>query len=165
MVRKAAADDVIRIAEIHVVGWRFAYRHLIPEEFLFKTMNVPQRIAAFTKAIEEQTEDTYVFEENQIVKGFMTIGPCRDADKSSAFELWGLYVDPFMVRNGIGSKLLDYCEQKALELGYKDIVLWVLEGNSIGINFYSKKGFMFEGSRKFLEKLGRYELRYQKHIG
>jgi len=165
MVRKAAVDDVARIAEIHVTGWRFAYRHLISEEFLFKTMNVPQRIAAFTKSIEEQKGDTYVFEENQIVKGFITIGPCRDADKSSSFELWGIYVDPFMVRNGIGSKLLNYCEQKASELGYNDIVLWVLEGNSIGINFHTKKGFAFEGGRKLLDKFGIYEIRYQKRIG
>jgi len=165
MVRKAAVDDVTRIAEIHVMGWRFAYRHLIPEGFLFKTMNVPQRIAAFTKAIEEQREDIYVFEENQIVKGFMAIGPCTDADKPSSFELWGLYVDPFMIRNGIGSKLLNYCEHRASELGYKDIVLWVLEGNSIGINFYTKMGFTLEGGRKLLDKFGIYEIRYQKYTG
>lgn len=163
MIRKATLDDLCRIAEIHVTGWRYAYRNIIPDEFLFKTMNVPARIDAFKKAIERQ-EDVYVFDENGIVKGFMIIGPCRDSDRSDSFELWGLYVDPFMLRNGIGTKLIGFCEQKARELGHKDVVLWVLEDNKIGRNFYSKMGYEFDGTRKYLDKFGLYEIRYHKNI-
>ena len=112
MVRKATIDDVNRIAEINVMGWRFTYRNLITEEFLFKTMDISKRIISFKKAIEELKEEIYVFEEDHIIKAFMAIGRCRDSDKTSSYELWGLYVDPFMIRNGIGSKLLDYCEHR-----------------------------------------------------
>ncbi|HOQ76805.1 MAG TPA: GNAT family N-acetyltransferase [Thermoclostridium sp.] len=164
MVRKATIEDVVRIAEIHVTGWRFAYRHLIPDEYLFKTMNVPARIDAFTKAMNERNEDTYVFEEDQIIKAFMIIGPCRDGDRPSSFELWGLYVDPFMLRNGIGSKMLNFCEKRALDLGYRDVVLWVLEDNMIGRSFYDKMGYTFDGTRKYLDRFGLYEIRYQKNI-
>jgi len=165
MIRKATIEDVIRIAEIHVMGWRFAYRNLISDEFLFRNMNVPARIARFTKAIEDGKEDIYVYEENQIVKAFMIIGPCRDEDRPSSFELWGLYVDPFMLRNGIGSKMLNFCEQRALEQGYGDVVLWVLEDNMIGRNFYGKMGYAFDGTRKYLDRFGLYEVRYQKIFG
>jgi len=165
MVRKATLGDVCRIAEIHVMGWRFAYRNLISDDYLFKTMNVPDRINAFKRAISERNEDVYIFEENGIVKAFMIIGPCRDADRTSSFELWGLYVDPFMLRNGIGTKMINYCEQRARELGYSDVVLWVLEENLIGRNFYTKMGYEFDGTRKYLDKFGLYEVRYHKTIG
>lgn len=164
MVRKAILDDVNRIAEIHVMGWRFSYQKLISEEFLYKSLNVSKRITAFTKAIKERKEDIYVYEENDIIKGFMTIGPCRDTDKPYAFELWGLYVDPFMLRHGVGAKLLSYCEQKAFDIGYKVLVIWVLEDNSIGRDFYEKNGYKFDGARKLLDKFGIYEIRYQKRL-
>lgn len=162
MVRKASIEDVIRIAEIHVTGWRFAYRQIISDEFLFKDMLVPKRIDAFTRAMEERKDDIYVFEENHIVKAFMIIGPCRDTDKPSSFELWGLYVDPFMVRQGIGARMMQYCEQRALESGYNEVVLWVLEDNAIGRRFYEKMGYAYDGTRKYLDKFGVYEIRYQK---
>jgi ribosomal protein S18 acetylase RimI-like enzyme len=165
MIRKATIEDVQRIAEIHVMGWRFAYRGIISEDYLYKSMDVPKRVIAFTKGIEERHDDTYVFEENQIIKAFMTMGRCRDSDKPSCFELWGLYVDPFLVRNGIGTMLLVYCEQKALESGFKSLVIWVSEDNMIGRSFYSKMGYEFDGTRKYLDKLGVYEIRYQKQIG
>lgn len=164
MVRKASIEDVPRIAEIHVMGWRFAYRNIISEEFLLKEMLVPKRIDAFTRAMEERRGDIYVFEENRIVKAFMINGPCRDSDKPSSFELWGLYVDPFMVRQGIGTRLMQYCEGMALESGYKEVVLWVLEDNAIGRNFYGKMGYTFDGTRKYLEKFGVYEIRYRKQL-
>ncbi len=165
MVRKATVNDANRIAEIHVLGWRNAYRNLISEEFLYKAMVIYKRADFFKKAIEELKEDIYVFEENEIIKGFMTIGSCRDEDKSSSFELWGLYVDPFMMRKGIGAKLLSYSEQRALELGFRDLVLWVLEENTIGRGFYSKMGYEFDGTRKHLTKFGIDEIRYQKRLG
>jgi len=43
MIRKATVEDANRLAEIHVFGWRFAYRNLISDELLFKKMNVVKR--------------------------------------------------------------------------------------------------------------------------
>ncbi len=139
MIREAVAEDGTRMAEINVTGWRFAYRNLISDEYLFKTLDIVKKAEFFRKIAEEKQQGiSYVFEDKGIVKGFMTIGPCRDVDKKTSFELWGLYVEPFMTKNGVGSHLIRYCEDKAKELGYKEIVLWVLDGNRIGINFYEK---------------------------
>ncbi len=164
MIRRALPDDANRIAEIHVNGWRYAYRGLISDEHLFKNMNIVKGAARFREAIEEHSEETYVYEENGILKAFMTIGNSRDKDKESAYELWGLYVDPLMCRKGIGNSLIHYFEDKAKELGYKNVVLWVLEENNIGINFYRKMGYLPEGTKKFLEKFNTNEVRYYKDI-
>lgn len=164
MIREATIEDANRLAEIHVFGWRFAYRNLLSDEFLFRKLEVVKRASSFKQAIEENREDNYVFEEDGIIKASMAIGPCRDDDKKKSYELWGIYVDPLLTRGGIGTKMLEFCEKKALELGYKDVFLWVLEGNSIGINFYKKSGYQHDGKTKLLGNLGRYEHRYFKQI-
>lgn len=162
MIRKATVEDANRLAEIHVFGWRFAYRNLISDELLFKKMNVVKRAASFKQAIEENREDTYVYEEDGIIKAFMTIGPCRDEEKKGSYEIWGIYVDPLLTRCGIGTRMVEFCEKTALELGYKEILLWVLEGNDIGINFYKKSGFQHDGSVKLLDYFDRNVYRYSK---
>lgn len=165
MIREATAADGNRMAEINVTGWRYAYRNLITDEFLFKTLDIVKRAEFFSKIAGERHQNTtYVFEEDGIVKGFMTIGPCRDEDRKTSFELWGLYVEPFMTRSGTGSLLIRFCEQKARELGYSEVLVWVLEGNAIGINFYEKMGYSLEGARKLLDRHNRYEIRYHKQL-
>lgn len=78
MIRRAKIEDAKRIAEIHVFGWRCAYRGIISDEYLFGKTSVAKRIDAFTKAIEEAIEEIYVCDEDGIVKAFMTIGKCRN---------------------------------------------------------------------------------------
>jgi len=94
MIRKATINDCSRIAEIHVFGWRCAYRNFIPLEHLFNTMTVKKREEKFLEylSVDESKDETYVYEEDKIVKGFMTIGDCRDDDKDkNTFELHGIY--------------------------------------------------------------------------
>lgn len=165
VIRKATTEDANRLAEIHVFGWRFAYRNLIPDDFLFKKMEVVKRAASFKQSIEENREDTYVYEEDGIIKSFMTVGPCRDEGKKGSYEIWGIYVDPLMTRSGIGTRMVEFCKNIALKSGYREILLWVLEGNEIGINFYKKSGFQHDGPVKLLENFNRNVYRYCKPLG
>jgi len=50
MVRKAVVEDLPRIAEIHISGWRFAYKGILSDIELFKNRIV---IRAF-KGLEKQ---------------------------------------------------------------------------------------------------------------
>ena len=164
-IRKAVYNDAGRLAEIHIFGWRSAYRNIVSDKYLFGKLSVSKRIDGFKKSIEENNEETYVYEEDEIIKGFMTIGICRNEDKKDAFELWGLYVDPLLKRNGVGRKLIQYCEDEALKRGFKDIVLWVFEKNTEGRAFYKKLGYEVDGKREFLEYFQEYEIRYIKRVG
>jgi len=40
MIRRAKVDDANRIAEIHVFGWRCAYRGIVSDEYLFGKASV-----------------------------------------------------------------------------------------------------------------------------
>ncbi|MCL2120703.1 MAG: GNAT family N-acetyltransferase [Clostridiales bacterium] len=152
-----------RVAEIHVFGWRDAYREIISDDYLFNTMLVSKRMKYFEEAVVNNSEESYVFDDG-ILRAFMTIGACRDTDKPDSFELWGIYVDPFMQKHGIGSKMVGYCETKASERGFSEIYLWVLEKNVKAITFYEKLGYVPDGSAKTSDHLPVSELRYVKHL-
>jgi len=165
MIRKMELPDVSRVAEIHVFGWRSAFRGIISDEHLFNKMAVTRSLERFENALKDNIGETYVFDDTDgIIKAFMTICPCRDEDKVGAFELGGLYVEPLMKGQGIGSKLVEYCEKRAIERGYKEVCLWTLEKNVKSRKFYEKKGYSPEGTNQFWEPLKADLVRYCKAL-
>jgi ribosomal protein S18 acetylase RimI-like enzyme len=165
IIRRATPEDAARLGEIHVFGWRMAYRGLVSDEILFGKLRVVKRAEAFRKVLEEGSEETYVAESEGILRGFMTIGDCRDPDKGpDAFELWGIYVDPCFLRGGYGSRLLQFCEAEARSRGRSELLLWVFEENPRARAFYEKQGLCPDGKRQLIEGLGAYEVRYAKHL-
>ena len=148
IIRKATPEDCPRIAEIHVFGWRSAYIDFIPPDHLFNKMTVKKREAKFMEYFnDEKTAGImYVYESDKIIKAFMTIGDCRDDDKDEyAFELQGIYVDPFFQRRHIGTELVEFCIREGINRNKKEIVLWVFEKNRNSIEFYKKMGFAPDG--------------------
>jgi ribosomal protein S18 acetylase RimI-like enzyme len=164
MIRKADIDDSSRIADIQIFGWRNAYRGIIDDEILFKRLNIEKKSQMIKNVLEEGKEEWFVYEDNGIIKGMMILGKSRDGDKKDAFELWAIYVDPFMMRNGIGKTMIEYCEEIGQKRGYKENILWVLEENNIGRKFYEKNGYKKDGSKKTIEKFNAVEIRYCKKI-
>jgi GNAT superfamily N-acetyltransferase len=156
--------DIPRVAEIHVFGWRAAYRGIVDDAYLFGTLAVEKRIASLGRAFEEGREETWLLEEEGIVKGFSTMGPCRNPDKADAFELWGLYVEPLMKGAGIGSRLLRHCEDEARARGHGENCLWVLRDNAAAHRFYEGRGYAPDGKEEILERFGVVELRYAKGL-
>jgi ribosomal protein S18 acetylase RimI-like enzyme len=154
MIREASVEDSSRMAEIHVFGWRCAYLNFISMEYLFNKFTVKVREDKFNEflSIRDNFSKTYVFEENNIIKAFMTIGNCRDEDKNEkTFELWGIYVDPIFQRQKIGTQLVNYCINEAKDKNKAEIILWVFEKNNSSIEFYERMGFIRDGRNKIME--------------
>jgi len=164
MIRKALPDDASRIADIQIFGWRNAYRGIVSDKILFSKLNIEKKSQSIRKGLQDGIEEWYVFEEESIIKGIMSIGKSRDDDKPQSFELWAIYVDPLMMRNGIGSQMLEYCETEAREEDYVENSLWCLENNSIGIGFYEKHGYGRDGKRQNIEKINAEEIRFIKKL-
>jgi len=160
--------DIPRVAEIHVFGWRCAYRGIVPDEILFNVMSVAKRIEKFEVFLRDtegtwSTSGNFVYDDG-IVKAFLTIGPCRDEDRQDAFELGGIYVDPCLQGQGIGTALALYCEEIAAARGYKDICLWTFEKNAAARTFYEKLGYALDGATQFLERYEAVGVRYHKRV-
>lgn len=155
MVRKATSEDAERLAEIHIAGWRAAYRGIVADEFLFGKLNVCRRAGNLRKELAEGPAEHYVAERAGTAAAFMAIGGPRDADKAEAdcLELWAIYVEPALKRSGLGGELAAFFEAEAARRGKKEAYLWVLEDNAAGRAFYEKLGYRPDGARKVLDRL------------
>ncbi len=164
MIREAELKDAARIAAIDVTSSRYAYRTILSEECLQKDLSVEGRIPVYTRWITEKRFEIYVSEDADtgIIRGMMGIGMSEDEDKKGAYELHFLYVDPDCLRMGIGSEMLRFFEQKGRELGCPEFVIWVLEGNEIGTNFYTKNRYEPDGKEKIFKRWNKREIRYVK---
>ena len=132
-------------------------------DFLYNKMIVKNREEKFIEYlnVDERTDETYVYEEDNIIKGFMTIGDCRDDDKDrNTFELYGIYIDPLFQRQHIGTRLVEYCIQEAIKENKTEIVLWVFEKNKDSIEFYNKMGFSPDGKTKIYETFNERAIRF-----
>ena len=165
MIREATIHDAARTAEIDVISSRYAYQNILSEELL-KDLTVESRVPVHTRWISEKRFDMYVYEDPDtgIVKAMMGIGMNEDEDKEGAYELHFIYVDPAYVRQGIGSEMIRFFEEKGREKGCREFVIWVLEENEMGRNCYEKNHYHFDGKDKIFKRWGKREIRYVKTI-
>jgi diamine N-acetyltransferase len=164
LIRKATESDGPRIAEIQCYGWRFAYKDIISEKYLYTKVSVYDRAKRFYDKKEYEDRFFYVFEDDELVHGFMRMRACRNEDKKEAFELCVLYVEPLLQGRGTGTALLQFCEQTAIAQGINEIVLWVLRENKKARGFYEKNGYAPDGKTQYLENIGATEIRYVKSV-
>lgn len=164
MIRLAKNQDVSRIAEIHIFGWRSAYRDLISDEYLFSNLSVSKRINSLSTVKEQNNEETYVFEDSGIIKAFMILGNSRNVDKPNSYELYALYVEPLMKGQGIGTQMISEFESIAHSKGFKETILWVFKNNKSARSFYEKNGYLCDGKEKTIEKFAQIEIRYLKQV-
>ncbi len=163
MIRKPLLEDASRIAEIHIYGWRYAYKKILSETFLYKNRQVIKAFEMHKKVISENTETIDIYDDG-IIKGFVIHSKSRDKDLPDSYELCALYVEPEFIRKGIGNKLLKHVEQLCREKNISHITIWVLEKNYSGRKFYEKNGYQPDGTTKIIDSLNVRELRYSKIV-
>ena len=163
MIREATVNDASRTAEIDAISSRYAYQNILSEELL-NDLTVESHVPVHTRWLSEKRFDMYVYEDpaTGVVKGMMGMGPCGDEDKNEAFELHFIYVDPAYVRQGIGTEMIRFFEQKGREKGFGEFVIWVLEENEMGRNCYEKNHYRPDGKEKIFKRWNKREIRYVK---
>lgn len=164
MVRLPRPEDLSRLAEIHVVGWRAAYRGIVSDRELFVDRTVEKGMGFWNRILAETPERVLVFDDG-IIKGFCLHHRCRDDDSPGAHEAGALYVEPVFFREGIGTALLTAAEDQGRLAGRAELKLWVLESNARGRAFYERNGYRPDGRVMVLEEwAGARELRYGKTL-
>jgi ribosomal protein S18 acetylase RimI-like enzyme len=168
-IRRAQVNDAPTLARVHVDSWHVAYRGLIPDSFL-QGFTYQRREEAFRQSLTANSEETYLIEDDDHAGkavGILTIGASRDADldPSRTGEIWGIYIIPDYWRRGVGARLVQEAGRMLRSRGYRDVVLWVLEGNANARRFYEAMGFRPDEAFKILE-LGKplKAIRYKKAL-
>lgn len=120
MIRKLDNKDVNRIMEIWLESTIKAHR-FIEKEYWQSNYNT-------VKDVYIPVAETYVYEENDVIKGFISI-----IDKEF---IGALFVDNDYQGLGVGSKLINFVLNK-----YDTLSLAVYKENFKSVRFYKKMGF------------------------
>lgn len=166
-IRRAQESDALSLAKVHVDSWHAAYRGLVLDSFL-QGFTYQRKTEHFRQFLATNSGETYLVEENGNVMGFLTLGACRDSDLDAdrTGEIWGIYISPAHWRKGLGKSLLEKAQSLLKSRGYKEAVLWVLEGNQQARRFYEAMGFRLDGGTKDVNLGTPLEaVRYRKALG
>jgi len=146
-VRKARVSDAPDIAGIHVRAWQLAYRGVLSDQLL-DGLSVAERASSWRELLSASDDRwlTLVAESSRGLAGFCSVAmPSRDERVTDvAAEVRALYVDPSQWRQGVGSAMLARALNELIELGSREVVLWVLPENHSALAFYRRFGFKVE---------------------
>lgn len=159
-VRPATPDDAPAIADIHVRGWRAAYRGLVPDAVL-DGLSLERRTAGWRGTIERQGRDiaadppmaadrTSIVETDDGIVGFASYGPGRDESApapAGSGEVHAIYLAPEARGRGYGRTLFARVLTDLKARDFDPIVVWVFEANEVARRFYEAAGFHADGAR------------------
>ncbi|HVS08014.1 MAG TPA: GNAT family N-acetyltransferase [Candidatus Dormibacteraeota bacterium] len=92
------------------------------------------------------------------VVGYVQHGPVGD----SIHEVYAIYIDPALLGQGIGWALWQQVVRDVRAGGGSAIELWVLQGNRLGIDWYTRQGGSVAGQREIELADGAHtEIRYR----
>lgn len=141
------ATESIKIAAVHVRAWQAAYRGLLPDAYL-DALSITRRSQRWHGMMKEGAL-VVVTELAERITGFVTYGACLDGDADAQHgEIYAIYVHPEFWGNGHGALLMQYALKALDALEYRKLSLWVLDGNTRAIAFYTRFGFVFDGETK-----------------
>ena len=121
IIRKIDINDLEGVAEITTKAWKLNYKGIIDDDFL-QTRTVENFIEKRTKTnwINDVNVDTYIYEEDKIIKGYISGNKYKEKYDC---EIGMLYIDPDYQKQGIGTKLLEFMKARYKNIGYKSMII------------------------------------------
>jgi GNAT superfamily N-acetyltransferase len=150
-VRRASPADARAIAAVHVASWRAAYRGLMPAEVLERlSVDGRERDWRGWLAAGGARHFTLVAERDGRLLAFCTVEmPAREDDEpDDVAAIPALYAHPDAFGAGVGRALIEAAVEAARDAGYREAVLWMLEGNRRAEAFYERGGWRRDGGRR-----------------
>jgi L-amino acid N-acyltransferase YncA len=154
IIRPARPQDARAIAQVRIASWRATYRGVVPDSHLDAMTPADSeenwRAAA---AGEVPGAELLVCEVDGAVVGFAAYGAAREPSHGHTGELYATYYRPEAMGKGYGSAMLREVIRSLIRLGHADMIVWVMEANARGRNFYENILHMtpVAGSRQSFE--------------
>ncbi len=139
-IRPAVAADIPAIARLHAESWRVAYRGMLQDDYLDKTI-FGERLALWEERFRAPAANQYVVvaQMDGTITGFACVYGAEDARWGSFLD--NLHVLPGQKRQGIGTALMrDVAAWSLRSWPTAGLYLWVLESNTSAIRFYEMLG-------------------------
>lgn len=138
--RTAITADAPAIARLHAESWRVAYRGMLQDDYLDRTIYA-ERQALWEERFRSAPDKQYVVvaETAGSLTGFACVYGDEDATWGSFLD--NLHVAPEQKRQGIGTVLMAEVAAWSLKSWpAAGMYLWVLESNTSGMRFYERLG-------------------------
>ncbi len=130
-------DDRMEISSIYEESWKYAYKKIIPNDFL----NSIEK-GRWANVIDSPSWNTLVCIENGKYIGTSSFCKSRFSEYDSYGEIISIYLLPAYIGKGYGSQLLRQVIVELNNQGYNKILLWVLNENHRAKEFYKMNGFV-----------------------
>ena len=130
---------------MHCAAWRETYRGQISDDYL-AWLN-PELCAKIFS--HRAPANVFVAEEEGRIVGFAVVGHAQEEDAPPRTgELCGLYVLKEYQRQSVGKALFARAAERLRSIGYRHLILWVLDTNRNAQGFYEKMGMKPDGKFK-----------------
>ena len=131
------SDDLNEISSIYEKSWKWAYKGIIPQDFLDGIAE-----GKWINHLKKHEMTSFVTVADGRLIGTSSICPSRFECFSGMGEIVSIYFLPEFAGMGYGSLLLEAICDELRETGYNKAFLWVLEDNVRARRFYEKNGFV-----------------------
>lgn len=151
IIRDAKQGDIAAIANLHAESWRQAYRGVLSDGYLDKSI-YQERLATWERRFSGQPPKSMfvmVADVDGQLMGFICVFP--DENRIWGSFLDNLHVSPHLTGQGIGRQLLSEAARRLLAIGSRTgLYLWVIEQNHRARQFYQRAGAVEVGSAENL---------------
>lgn len=130
------------LAACHIACWREAYRGLVPDHVL-AAFDLDRRAANWERIADHHCGRILVAQSGDDIAGFVHYGPPRDDPAVAERELQAMYVRAEWYGSGLAQALLN-----AVFEPERSCSLWVFEDNPRARAFYTKYGFVPDGTAR-----------------
>lgn len=139
-LRRATAADALLLAAMHTASRASAYRGLLPDAWIDRTMAGESRAHWLEKMprIDAGAGAAWIAEERDEAVAFACV---LAPDEHGSVYVDNLHALPACKGRGAGSALLDVVRRWAIEGGATGLHLLVLEANVAAIGFYERHGW------------------------
>ncbi len=129
-------DDRLSVSNIYEEGWKFAYRGIVPQDYLD---SIPP--GRWVPYLDQDGVHSLMMTEDGKLIGTSSYSRSRTAQFHDFGEIISIYLLPEYMGRGYGRLLLEAAVKELEKLGYEDIFLWVLAENRNARKFYERCGF------------------------
>lgn len=130
-------DNLLEISNIYESSWKYAYKDIIPQEYLDSIPN-----GQWANSIGKAGMNNLILIENGRIIGTASFCKSRWEKYSDYGEIVSIYFLPDYIGKGYGRLLLNKCIYELKQCGFSKVLLWVLEDNHRARKFYEKNGFI-----------------------
>lgn len=145
-------SEARQLARVHIAAWQWAYRGLMPEEYLQGLdERLEPRVAFWRRLLgsDPARSAVWVASDESGIVGFASTGPSLASDApASEGQLLSIYLLEHVAGKGVGHSLMSAAAYEMRRQGFTACVLWVLESNLRARRFYEREGWVPDGGRQ-----------------